>query len=34
VVIMLIVDLDRPFGGLLRTSQQPLIDARAGMTEP
>jgi hypothetical protein len=34
VVIMLIVDLDRPFGGLLRTSQQPLIDAREGMTEP
>ena len=34
VVIVLIVDLDRPFEGMLRTSQQPLIDARQGMTEP
>ena len=34
VVIVLIVDLDRPFEGLLRTSQQPMIDARQGMTEP
>lgn len=34
VVIVLIVDLDRPFEGLLRTSQQPMLDARQGMTEP
>ena len=34
VVIVLIVDLDRPFAGLLRASQQPMIDARQGMTEP
>ena len=34
VVIVLIVDLDRPFEGLLRTNQQPMIDARQGMTEP
>lgn len=34
LVMVLIVDLDRPYEGLLRTSQQALIDARQGMTEP
>lgn len=34
VVITLIVDLDRPYEGFLRTSQQALIDTRQGMTEP
>ena len=34
VVIVLIVDLDRPFEGLLRTSQEAMIDARQGMTAP
>jgi hypothetical protein len=28
VVLLLVVDLDRPQGGILRTSQQPLIDLR------
>jgi hypothetical protein len=31
LVMVLIVDLDRPYEGLLRTSQQALIDARQGM---
>ena len=34
LVMVLIVDLDRPYEGLLRTSQQALIDARQGMAEP
>jgi hypothetical protein len=34
VVINLIVDLDRPFEGFLRANQQPMVDARQGMTEP
>jgi hypothetical protein len=34
VVIVVTVDLDRPFEGWLRTSQQPMIDARRSMQEP
>ena len=34
LVMVLIVDLDRPYEGLLRTSQQALLDARQGMTQP
>lgn len=34
VVVVVTVDLDRPFEGWLRTSQQPMIDARRGMSEP
>ena len=34
VVLAVTVDLDRPFEGWLRTSQQPMIDARRGMQEP
>jgi hypothetical protein len=34
IVITLIIDLDRPYEGFLTTSQQALIDARQGMTEP
>jgi hypothetical protein len=34
VVVVLIVDLDRPFEGFLRTNQQSMVDAREAMTEP
>jgi hypothetical protein len=34
VVVVLIVDLDRPFEGFLRTNQQTMVDAREAMTEP
>jgi len=33
LVIVLVVDLDRPYEGLLKTSQQALVDARQSMTE-
>ena len=33
-VLMLVVDLDRPGEGVLRISQQPLIELRASMVEP
>ena len=34
VVLAVTVDLDRPFEGMLRTSQQPMIDARQSMQVP
>jgi hypothetical protein len=33
-VMWMVVDLDRPQEGLLRVSQQPMIDLRATMDEP
>ena len=33
-VVLLIIDLDRPQEGLLRNSQQPLIDVRSQMNKP
>lgn len=34
MVVVLVIDLDRPYEGLLRTSQQALIEARQSMTAP
>ena len=34
VVIELIADLDRPFEGVLRVSQQALLDVQRSMTAP
>ena len=33
-VIWMVVDLDRPHEGLLRVSQQPMIELRSTMNEP
>lgn len=33
-VLALVVDLDRPTGGLLRVNQQPLIDLRDSLERP
>jgi hypothetical protein len=33
-VLGLVVDLDRPSGGLIRTNQQPLVDLRNSMERP